>query len=379
MNTPHTVLPLLVMSVLLPTAACVSQDPGALLDGVSVSLAQAIEAAQKHAKDGTVVHAEIERDGPRVVFSIDFAQGAKNLGVVLDGKSQEVLEQETDDDDHTRLVAAARVPLPQSIAAAEKLAGGRAIEAQLIWQQERPVARVHVFAKTLQTVLIDAVSGEAVGAAAAAQGNEPKFTETFHVAKDDLASRGKNPFLILEPGHQHTLEGTEDGEPFVLQITVLDETKVVDGVETRVVEERETKGGKLVEISRNFFAISKTTASVYYFGEEVDIYEGEKVVNHEGAWLSGRDGARFGLLLPGTPLVGGRYYQEIAPKVAMDRAEIIAVDEAVKCPAGTFTGCLRTEETTPLEPKERSRKVYAPGVGLVVDGTLQLSGHGRIR
>jgi Concanavalin A-like lectin/glucanases superfamily len=52
-----------------------------------------------------------------------------------------------------------------------------------------------------------------------------------------------------------------------LTITVLNETKMVDGVETRVVEERETKGGKLKEVSRNYFAISKRTNDVFYFGE----------------------------------------------------------------------------------------------------------------
>jgi hypothetical protein len=35
---------------------------------------------------------------------------------------------------------------------------------------------------------------------------------------------------------------------------VLDETKTVDGVETRIVEERETVNGKPIEVSRNYFA-----------------------------------------------------------------------------------------------------------------------------
>ena len=34
-------------------------------------------------------------------------------------------------------------------------------------------------------------------------------------------------------------------------ITVLKETAMVDGIETRLVEERETKGGRLGEIPRN--------------------------------------------------------------------------------------------------------------------------------
>jgi hypothetical protein len=53
------------------------------------------------------------------------------------------------------------------------------------------------------------------------------------------------------------LEAQEDGEMIDLVITVLNETKVVDGIETRVVEERESEDGELVEISRNYFAVCK--------------------------------------------------------------------------------------------------------------------------
>ena len=44
-----------------------------------------------------------------------------------------------------------------------------------------------------------------------------------------------------------------------LIITVLDETKDVYGVTTRVVEEREWKNGELYEVSRNFYAIDSET------------------------------------------------------------------------------------------------------------------------
>jgi hypothetical protein len=56
-----------------------------------------------------------------------------------------------------------------------------------------------------------------------------------------------------------------------------------------------------------------------YSGEDVDVYKNGKVVEHEGAWLHGSKGATLGLLVPGAPVVGQRYYQEVAPGVAMDR------------------------------------------------------------
>jgi hypothetical protein len=202
------------------------------------------------------------------------------------------------------------------------------------------------------------------------------FTDSFEADKTHLASTGRNRFFVLEPGYQLVLEGKEKGKPVVLTITVLNETKLVDGVETRVVEEKETAGGQPVEISRNYFAISANTSDVFYFGEDVDMYKDGKVVGHEGAWLSGVNGARFGMMMPGTPLLGARYQQEVAPKVAMDRAEVISLTETLQTPAGTFEKCLKTEESSALEAG-KEHKLYAPGIGLIYDGTLRLTKHGR--
>ena len=198
------------------------------------------------------------------------------------------------------------------------------------------------------------------------------FTSTFAVDSGDFASTGRNPYFILEPGYMLTLE---DGKTRLV-VTVLAETKRVDGVETRVVEERETEGGQLIEVSRNFFAIHTKTNSVFYFGEDVDMYKDGKVTSHEGAWQSGVAGARFGLMMPGLPLLRARYYQEIAPKMAMDRAEITGMGETVMTPAGKFTDVLRTLETTPLEPLAKETKLYAPGVGLIQDAELKLVRYG---
>jgi hypothetical protein len=61
----------------------------------------------------------------------------------------------------------------------------------------------------------------------------------------------------------------------------------------------------------------------------------------------------------------------------MDRAEVVALDASIKTPAGEFKGCLKFIETTPLELFARESKIYAPGIGLVKDGSLLLVEHGR--
>ena len=211
----------------------------------------------------------------------------------------------------------------------------------------------------------------------AASKSEAAFTNTFKVDKADLTPTGTNPYFVLTPGFQLVLEGNPDGKKTVLTITVLDETKVVDGVETRVVEEKETENGQLVEISRNYFAISKRTNDVFYFGEDVDIYKKGKIASHEGAWQSGVSGARFGLMIPGSPMIGARYHQEVAPGVALDRAEIISVSERLETPAGKFENGLKTEESSGLE-KGAPQKYYAPGIWLIYDGELKLVKFGRV-
>jgi hypothetical protein len=193
------------------------------------------------------------------------------------------------------------------------------------------------------------------------------FRQTFDVRKGDLRPTGDNRFMPLKPGNSLVLKHGID----TLTISVLPEPQTVDGVPCAVLEERETKDGKLEEVSRNFFATDPKTRDVYYFGEDVDVYKDGKVINHESAWQSGKAGAKFGLQLPGKPKAGDRYYQELAPKVAMDRVEVISTHATVKTPAGEFKHCVHLKETTPLEA-DVSHKYYAPGLGLIKDDEFEL-------
>jgi hypothetical protein len=214
-----------------------------------------------------------------------------------------------------------------------------------------------------------------------ANGGEPggKWLDSFGVNEKNLTATGRNDYFILEPGYQLVFEGKEDGAPVQLTITVLADTKKVDGVETRVVEERETSNGKLAEVSRNYFAFDPTAHAVYYFGEDVDMYKDGKIANHDGGWLSGVNGAKYGLMMSGAPRVGDRYFQEVSPRVAMDRAEVVSTNEIVSTPAGIFPHCVKIQETTPLEPKSKEYKYYAPQVGLIQDGGLKLMRHGQTK
>ncbi len=195
-----------------------------------------------------------------------------------------------------------------------------------------------------------------------------KWTEEFHIAQRTFSPTGRNRFFILEPGHTFVIASKSDK----VIITVLDQTKKVGKVVTRVVEEREFEDGELVEVSRNFFAICTATSDVFYFGEEVNDYEDGKITGHGGAWRADEKGCKAGIIMPGTALLGARHYQEIAPN-AMDRAEIIADSVTMTTPAGTFENCIRVKETSPLEPGSICYKTYAPGIGMIQDEDLLLA------
>jgi hypothetical protein len=179
-----------------------------------------------------------------------------------------------------------------------------------------------------------------------------------------------NEFFPMEVGTVSVLSG-EEADAGTLEVvrTVLDETVDVAGVTTRVIEERESAEGDLVEISRNYFA-QAPDGTICYFGEDVDTYEGGVVIGHEGAWQAGGDNLP-GIQMPAAPEVGMTYDQEYAPGVAQDHGEITAMGELVSVPAGDFEDTLRVIETTPLDA-DQSLKIYARGVGQIVDETLEL-------
>jgi hypothetical protein len=218
-----------------------------------------------------------------------------------------------------------------------------------------------------------------------------RLEDCTFVTSDD-ASPG-NPFFPLVPGQQIVLESEEDD--LHLEITTcLDDgsncsthdgtpvpgvfTVALGGIETRVVEERESEGGELVEISHNFFARCLENGSVFYFGENVEDIEDGEVVSSGGEWQAGVDGAMPGVIMPGIYLLGSRYFQEVAPGVALDRGENTRMNLTVEVDLEgsgetELEGCVEVIETSPLDKKNsQSEKMYCPGVGLVFDDGAEL-------
>jgi hypothetical protein len=226
--------------------------------------------------------------------------------------------------------------------------------------------------------LVFAVIGEnSLWAASAGTQSAPakkEFTRDFRIEDCTFSDSGRNAYFSLNPGdHWLLTDGTES-----VEIMVTKDTRKIDfttakgkklSVNTRVIEELHTEDGAVVEKSRNFFARCRQTNDIFYFGEKVE------PASIGGAWLAGKNGALPGVIMPATFLLGARYFQEIAPGVALDRAEHVRMGLEITVPTvpeKTFKNCVEVRETTPLEPGSTSIKRYCPGVGLVFDDGLEL-------
>lgn len=95
------------------------------------------------------------------------------------------------------------------------------------------------------------------GAAMKSQTRE-EWQTVFSVDKKTLGVTGANPYFNLTPGYHLSYKHKKDTDV----VTVLNETKLIDGVTTRVVEDRETDGGKLTELTRDYYAID----SIFLWG-----------------------------------------------------------------------------------------------------------------
>jgi hypothetical protein len=210
----------------------------------------------------------------------------------------------------------------------------------------------------------------------------------------EVCDPGAGPFSpIIDNGFFPVVAGSEslledEGGQHQLAISVPGEIEPVAGVNTRVLVEMESEGGKLIEVSRNFFAqvaeVGEGAGTVCYFGEDVNICEAGleqdgnggflcegQEPSHEGSWRAGENGALSGIIMLPDPMVNDSYKQEDAPGVAEDHAEVMALGEPIEVPAGNFDDTLRNEDCNPFDGTT-DLKVYVNGIGLAIDEDLEL-------
>lgn len=175
-----------------------------------------------------------------------------------------------------------------------------------------------------------------------------------------------NPYFPLSPGMRWVYEGSGEAAGEVDEVTVLDETRTVMGVECIVVRDEVSHDGELVELTEDWYA-QDAEGNVWYFGEATAEYEAGAVSSTVGSWEAGVDGAQPGIIMPAEPAIGAAYRQEFAAGEAEDMAEVVEIGATASVPFASFDEVLVTEDWTPLEPDIRERKSYALGVGLIAE------------
>lgn len=101
------------------------------------------------------------------------------------------------------------------------------------------------------------------------------------------------------------------------------------------------------------------------------MYEDGELVSRAGEWRADAPGSRPGIIMPAEPAVGMKFQMEVSPGRAADEGLVVAVGETRTVPAGTFTETIRIREIDPGDDEEED-KVFAAGVGILVDEDLEL-------
>ena len=172
-----------------------------------------------------------------------------------------------------------------------------------------------------------------------------------------------NPWFPLTPGKTLVYTGTKDGKPALDIVAPSTRTKVVDGVTTRVVEDRLYLSDRLAERTSDYYA-QDACGNVWYFGEDTaELGRGGNVISTEGSFHAGEKGALPGVFMQAQPELGRTFRQEWYKGHAEDTFKVIDPSARVTVPYGRFRNAMRTAERTALEPKVLDNKFYAKGIG----------------
>ena len=175
-----------------------------------------------------------------------------------------------------------------------------------------------------------------------------------------------NPYYPLPVGRILVYKGVRDGQTQVDRVTVTDKTKMIGGVTATVIKDVARHGSTLLEQTTDWYA-QDVQGNVCYLGEATKAFGPNGQVDTSGSWEAGVNLAVSGVIMEADPQVPDSYRQEFLAGEAEDTAWIIGRGGTLKVPYGTVHDVLTSLEHTILEPDVVDRKVYAPGLGIVLE------------
>ena len=181
----------------------------------------------------------------------------------------------------------------------------------------------------------------------------------------NFVARIDNPYFPLQPGTTFIYEGRMPEGLERDQFAVTHNTRVILGVTCVEVHDSVFTDGALTEDTLDWFAQDRE-GNVWYFGENTHELEDGLITTIEGTFMAGVNGDKPGIIMKAHPAISDFYRQEFSLNNAEDFAQTLSLNEVIRVRAGTFNHCLKSEETTPLEPDLLEDKFYAPGVGNIL-------------
>jgi hypothetical protein len=215
----------------------------------------------------------------------------------------------------------------------------------------------------LGVTAVMAASPALAGASTLPQGSEP-----VNLDPADFSTQIDNPYFPLVPGDKHIYRETDsEGTKQRVVVSVSNKTKqIANGITARIVHDRVTEHGKVVEDTFDWYA-QDSDGNVWYLGEDtVECSKKGKIKSSSGSFEAGVDGAQPGIIMPANPEPGLEYRQEYYAGHAEDHARVVSVNEQAEVPFGHFTDVVMTRDLNPLDPKLLEFKFFAKGVGPVL-------------
>lgn len=180
------------------------------------------------------------------------------------------------------------------------------------------------------------------------------------------------------------------GSGEIIDIDVLNKTKLIDGLTCLVVRDTVLLNDELLEDTLDWYAQAKN-GDVFYCGEQVKDYENfdgdnpkePELTDISGSFKQGRSGDKAGITFKGKSTVGEVYRQEYSVGNAEDVVQVLSttysygsnpkldklVPPALAKSLCANKDCIVTSEFTPINPTPDgfARKYYAPGIGVFLE------------
>lgn len=204
------------------------------------------------------------------------------------------------------------------------------------------------------------------GAAGAGSSGPPAYEP--HLNAKDFSTKIDNRYYPLPVGWTWIYKGIKEGKPQIDRVTVTTRTKrVAEGITARAITDvSKTPGGKLLEKTTDYYA-QDSHGDVWYFGENTAAYLPNGKIDRSGSWQAGVKDAEPGIVMLANPQIPDAYRQEYQKGNAEDTAWIVNRGTSITVPFGTLHNVLTSLEFARIEPNVVDKKVYAPGIGIVLE------------